>query len=131
MIGIDIDLTGYFKAVDAFDGHLYDAMSEAAQRVGEHGVAKGKATIRFRNRTGRLRKSIRSSGPKLSASSASVEVKAGGGRVHYARYVEEGTSRMFPRQYMKMDVEQKTAHVAEKLFGQAIDSALNLSGLGE
>jgi hypothetical protein len=57
-----------------------------------------------------------------------VIVRAGGGRVRYARYVEYGTSRMRPRSYLikgMNDSQPRWMTVYEGELQKVMDQAMN------
>jgi HK97 gp10 family phage protein len=96
-------------------------LKEANTRVGAVVVqAAGPLTPR---RTGALAGSIRP-----AQRQSGVIVRAGGGRVRYARYVEYGTSRMRPRSYLikgMNDSQPRWMTVYEGELQKVMDQAMN------
>lgn len=130
MISVEFDARDFEAAASLFPQAVAAEFGQALDQISADAVASGKATTRYRNRTGRLRRSTKATAKRTAVDYATVDVKAGGGAVHYARYVEDGTSRMAPRRYMYFDVYRANRELAPKAFEAAMARVLDSLGLG-
>jgi hypothetical protein len=130
MFAVELDARDLVAAAELFPSAVAQEFGESLDAIGDAGVTSGKATVRFKNRTGRLRRSIRKTAKRVATDYAEIDVAAGSKIVFYSRYVEDGTIFMSPRKYMHNDVYLKTRGFAELELSRAMARALESVGLG-
>lgn len=102
MITLSIDAEGLREARRAFarlPGVLDDELERAVRDVSRAVVREVRQSHTYRNRTGRLTRSLLAYEPVGTFSGGTLEGMVGA-RTHYASYVEDGTTRMRAFQYL-------------------------------
>lgn len=108
----------YIKSVEKQGKTLQDELKEQLLKVAVNVVdsARIQATIDPKYRTGKLHDSIRSQVGKARHSGVyDVILKSGNNQAFYAKYVEFGTRRIYPRLFMEKSIEKEKKNLPEHL----------------
>lgn len=120
-MGVPITAGAYVAKVTAGIAGLGKDIVQIADRHAD--FAAQEARRRVPVRTGALQRSIRSRVIK-KGEEVTIELVAGGGEVDYARYVEEGTSRMAPRPYLRPAVDKALPSLEADIADELAKTAL-------
>lgn len=131
MIGIEFDATGFVEARRSVHrlGAVLDDVIERAVRATAREVAKeAKSSHGYRDRTGRLTRSITHYEPVGEFSDGSLEGIVGA-TMPYASFVEDGTSRSRASRYLGTAWLLQRDET-DRRMEDALESAVQRAGLG-
>ena len=108
----------YIKSIVKQGKSLEDELQDQLEKVADRLRVRTRiqATIDPKYRTGRLYNSIRSQvGKARHAGKYDVILKSGNSQAFYAKYVEFGTRRIYPRLFMGKSMEKEKKNLPEHL----------------
>ena len=126
-IGVDLDLRGVVRALDALPRALDDALESAVRRAAKAVAEEAKSSHSYTDRTGNLTRSIRALDPSGRFTDDTLE---GGvtATMPYASYVEEGTTTAPAFQYLGSAwILQR--HEVATLMDDGLEAAIRRVGL--
>lgn len=123
----ELDASGWRRSLaklpEALDQYVGEVVHRSARVIAE----SARQVHEFRNRTGDLERSIRAERPhgRFMRDTLGTEVVA---TMHYASYVEQGTSRMRSRPYLLPAMRRLDLSMGEWLQ-EGVDAAVRSAGL--
>lgn len=129
MASVHVDTTALEEALTRLADALDRRMTEAAEDVAVLIADKAKTEHDYIDRTGALTASIAPGvvGGSFTRGTLEVDVTAGGQGVTYARFIEEGTSRIRARKFLANAGESTLEEQSER-FGAALQAAFSDAG---
>lgn len=127
----NMEMTGLNELIDRLEelGQNVDAATDAGlKKAAVLVLADAKQTSAFKDKTGKLRKSMKITGVKKNSKSGDRYLLVGtfGENAFYGRYVEYGTSKMDPHPFLHPALERNrdaAVEIIKQSLQEAIDDA--------